>query len=55
MKRVLFIIALLLISSCSALVAGKLRDERKDLYDYRNNSAYCQENPDKCINNIPKY
>ena len=47
--------ALLLISSCSALVAGKLREERKELYEYHNSRAYCQENPDMCINNISKY
>ncbi|MBR1825808.1 MAG: hypothetical protein IJ770_04395 [Alphaproteobacteria bacterium] len=55
MKKILFVIALLLISSCSALVAGKLREDRKELYNYHNDRAYCQENPDKCINNIPKY
>ena len=55
MKKILFIIALLLISSCSALVAGRLREDRKEVYDYHSSRSYCQENPDKCINNIPKY
>ena len=55
MKKILFVMALLLNSSCSALVAGKLRENRKELYEYHNNNAYCQANPDKCINNVPKY
>ena len=55
MQKVLFIVALLLISSCSAFVAGQLKDSRKDLYSHQNDSTYCQQNPDKCINNIPKY
>ena len=55
MKQVLLLVALLLISSCSVFVAGQLREERKELYQYNNNRAYCEKNPDKCINNIPKY
>ena len=55
MQKVLFVVALLLISSCSAFVAGQLKDSRKELYTHNNDRAYCQANPDKCINNIPKY
>ena len=36
MQKVLLLIALLLISSCSALVAGQMREERKELYQYQN-------------------
>lgn len=55
MQKVLLFMAIMLISSCSAFVAGKLSDERKSLYDYNNTQEYCHNNPDKCYKNLPKY
>ena len=55
MQKLLLLTAILLISSCSMFVAGRLSDERKELYDYNNDRTYCQKNPDRCINNIPRY
>lgn len=55
MQKILLLTAILLISSCSVFVAGRMSDERKELYNYNNDKEYCQKNPDMCIGNIPKY
>lgn len=55
MKKILILMMLVLISGCAehAFEAGHVRKERKELYDYNKDEAYCNENPDRCINGIP--
>jgi hypothetical protein len=31
-------------------VAGRLSEERKELYNRQDNQEYCRINPDKCLN-----
>lgn len=53
MQKILLLTAILLISSCSMFVAGRLSDEHKGIYE-QNNTEYCQQNPDKCTSNVQK-
>lgn len=49
----LVMLATILLSGCTIFEAGKVSKQRKELYDYNNNTEYCQKNPDRCVNNIP--
>ena len=54
MKKLILLLVLFSVCGCSnVFVAGDWRKERKELYDYNNDAKYCQENPDRCVNNVP--
>ncbi|MBP5215891.1 MAG: hypothetical protein J6039_04985 [Alphaproteobacteria bacterium] len=53
MKKIFLSLLFLAISGCTVLEAGKIKDERKELYDYNNNKEFCDKNPQKCVNGIP--
>lgn len=55
MKKLLMFTAILLVSACSMFVADRLSEERKSMYGYGQEQAYCKENPDKCIGNVSKF
>jgi len=55
MQKILLFIAILLISSCSAFVAGQLSEDHKELYKYNANHAFYKANYDKNNNSIPQY
>ncbi len=55
MQRVLLVLAILLISSCSEFMANHISSERQELYDYNNNQEFCQQYPDRCYKNIPRF
>lgn len=54
MKKITILgLILLFLSACNTFVAGNWRKERKELYEYNNSAKYCQQNPDRCVNNVP--
>jgi len=53
MKKLFILCALVLVTSCTVFEAGKMKDERKKLYEHNNNKEYCEKYPNKCVNNIP--
>lgn len=55
MKKFPLMALLFLLSACTVFEAGKVSDERKKLYERNNSKEFCENNPDKCINNIPKF
>lgn len=52
MKRLFLFFMLTMLTACTFEV-GKVKPERKELYDYNNNKEFCEQNPDKCVNGIP--
>lgn len=50
MKIYLVLFTVMLLGACEA---GKISEDRKRLYEYNNNQEYCDEHPDRCVNNIP--
>ena len=54
-KVFLMFLLVMFVSSCTnhVIEAGKVKKERKELYDYKNNDDFCKKNPNKCVNNIP--
>lgn len=48
-----FFLAIAVILGLCACEAGKVSKERQHLYDYKNNQEYCDQNPDRCVNNVP--
>lgn len=55
MQKYIILAIVLFVSSCTVIKAGKVSDEHKHLYDYNNSASYCKQNPDMCINNIPRF
>lgn len=53
MKKILILFMLIMVTSCTVFEAGKMKDERKKLYEHNNNAEYCKQYPKKCVNNIP--
>ena len=53
MKKFFLILMMLSLSACTVFEAGKIKDERKKLYERNNNREYCEQHPDRCVNNIP--
>lgn len=51
--RVCLLLLFMLLSACTVFEAGKVRPERKHLYEYNNNEEFCKKNPDRCVNGIP--
>lgn len=52
--RMFVLLALLFaVSACTLFVAGDVDERRKRLYEHNNNQEYCDENPERCVNNIP--
>lgn len=52
-KLILCLLLITFVSGCNTFEAGKIKPKRKELYDYNNNTEYCQKNPNRCVNNIP--
>jgi len=57
-KFILIFLMAIIVAGCassnnSVFEAGKLKKERKELYDYNNNDEFCRKNPNRCVNNIP--
>ena len=53
MRKMLLLMAILLISACTVVEVGKVKKERKELYDYHDSTEYCNQHPESCVNNIP--
>ena len=53
MKKILLMLLIMVVSSCTVFEAGRVSKERKKLYEQNNNREFCEKNPDKCVNNIP--
>lgn len=53
MQKFLMLLVILLTVSCTMVEAGKVSDERKELYTRNNNEEFCRANPNKCIDGIP--
>ena len=51
--KIFCFLLMFLISSCTIVEAGKVREERQRLYDYNNDEEYCNKNPSRCVNGIP--
>lgn len=52
MRKFILFFMIAILTSCT-FEAGKISQERKDLYDRNNSQEFCEENPDKCVNGIP--
>ncbi|MBQ8672207.1 MAG: membrane lipoprotein lipid attachment site-containing protein [Alphaproteobacteria bacterium] len=54
-KIILMFLITVVLAGCSGTLfeAGKVSKERKELYDYNNNTEFCRKNPNRCVNNIP--
>ena len=50
MKKFVFLL-LLCVGGC--VVAGDFPENRNRLHSMGNDSAYCDKNPDKCVNGVP--
>lgn len=53
MRKIMLILLMLAVSGCTVFHVGKVKEERKVLYDYNNSRDFCDQNPDKCVNGIP--
>ena len=53
MQKIILLMFVLMLNACSSMQAGKFRQERDELYHYTNDTQYCQQNPERCVNNIP--
>lgn len=53
MRKLVLFLAVLVTASCTMVEVGKVKEERKELYDYNNNKEFCEQNPDKCVNGVP--
>ncbi len=53
MKKILLLFLLFLNTSCTIFEAGRLTEERKKLFNKNNDKEFCDQNPDRCVNNIP--
>lgn len=54
MKKYMIILLICLVAAgCSPIVLGKVSPERQRLYDRNNDEAYCEENPEMCVNGVP--
>lgn len=52
MKKLVLLFMLIMLTAC-AIEVGKVKKERKELYDHNNNKEFCEKNPNKCVNGIP--
>lgn len=52
MRKLVLLFMITLLAACTVEV-GKVKPERKALYDHNNNKEFCEKNPDKCVNGIP--
>ncbi len=50
MKK-LILLALVFLNGC--IVVGDFSENRNRLHSMGQDEAYCQKNPDKCVNNVP--
>lgn len=41
------------LAGCAPMEIGKLSPEKQRLYDHNNDEAYCEENPEMCVNGVP--
>lgn len=53
MRIYVLLSAILLLASCAVFQAGKVSNEREELYKHNNSNEFCEQNPGKCVNNIP--
>lgn len=53
MRKIVVFLMMLLVAGCTMFEAGKVSDERKELYNRNNDREFCERNPDKCINGVP--
>lgn len=53
MRKLMMFLMIAALSACTVFKAGDISKERKELYDYNNDKAFCKQNPDKCVDNIP--
>lgn len=52
MRKLVLLFIITLLAACTVEV-GKVKPERKALYDHNNNKEFCEKNPNKCVNGIP--
>ena len=52
MKKLILSLMIAMLAACTIEV-GKVKPERKELYDHNNNKEFCEKNPSKCVNGIP--
>lgn len=44
---------LLLVTGCKGFTAGDFPEHRQRLHSIGNEEAYCQQNPNRCVNGVP--
>ena len=52
MRKLILFFMITLLAACTIEV-GKVKPEKKELYDHNNNREFCEKNPSKCVNGIP--
>lgn len=53
MRKLVIFLMVLIMTSCTVVEVGKVKKERKELYDYNNSQEFCEQNPSKCVNGVP--
>lgn len=51
MKKVFLFLMMIILNAC--VVSGDFTERRNRLHELGRDDAYCQKNPDKCVDGIP--